>query len=56
MTGEKIGLDIENGRIYSVNENSELLAKRLLFCKKKRSEYDRTYVNPSIKGQVLLEK
>jgi predicted GNAT family acetyltransferase len=47
----------ENGRIYSVNENSELLAETTFVLQKNREvNIDRTYVNPALRGQGVAGK
>jgi predicted GNAT family acetyltransferase len=47
----------EKGRIYSVNENNELMAETtFVFKGKAQIDIDHTYVNPVLRGQGVAGK
>lgn len=47
----------ENGRIFSVNENKELMAETTFVYKEKGEvDIDHTYVNPQLRGKGLAGK
>ncbi|HOP10902.1 MAG TPA: GNAT family N-acetyltransferase [Oscillospiraceae bacterium] len=49
--------DYEDGRIYSVGENDELMAEAtFVFKKNGEVDIDHTYVNPVLRGQGVAGK
>lgn len=47
----------EDGRIYSINENNELMAETTyVFKENGEIDIDHTYVNPVLRGQGVAEK
>jgi predicted GNAT family acetyltransferase len=47
----------ESGRIYSVDENNELMAETtFVFIEKSEVDIDHTYVNPVLRGQGVAGK